>query len=177
MLNFMKGERKQKKLLPVAELFKEIENQAAELACPIVFESNHCPLKNTSLMADKDALIGALLNLLQNACDACANVTKPHITFSLNIEEQFCLTISDNGVGIATDDQKKIFEPFFTNKKNGNGLGLAIVHGVVIDHQGSIKVKSSENQGSEFQIKLPLVRDNLSPLSRQNFPQENHHEC
>lgn len=72
-------------------------------------------------------------------------------------KKTICLSVSDNGIGIAKENLAKIFEPFFTTKQigEGTGLGLSIVYNVVKDHQGTIEVESDVGRGTTFRIKLP----------------------
>jgi signal transduction histidine kinase len=81
----------------------------------------------------------------------------------LNIEtkadfDHIFLIVEDSGVGMSEDILKKIFIPFFTTKdvNEGTGLGLSVVHGIVTSHKGTIKVDSSVDKGSRFEIKLPI---------------------
>ena len=176
MLNFMKGERKQKSLLTVAELFVQLRQLGLELPLPIDFEIDDQKLGKATLVADKDSLLGAITNLLSNACDACSSNETPEIFVNFKVADRLVITISDNGIGITKEKQKKIFEPFYTDKQKGNGLGLAIVHGVIIDHQGSIKVESEESEGTEFKISLPLISGTAGSVTPINTQQENQYE-
>ena len=67
------------------------------------------------------------------------------------------LTISDNGFGISPENLDKIFDPYFTTKEEGNGLGLAISHAIISKHQGNIVVKSELGVGTSFEIFLPAI--------------------
>jgi signal transduction histidine kinase len=73
-----------------------------------------------------------------------------------------CITIADNGAGIAPEDLEHIFEPFFTTKEvgEGTGLGLSISHGIIQEHQGWITVDSEPGRGSTFSIYLPADQAN-----------------
>ena len=74
------------------------------------------------------------------------------------------IEISDTGIGMDMETQKKIFEPFFTTKKpgHGTGLGLSSVYGVLHSHNGEIKVKSNLNKGTTFTILLPFTNKKVS---------------
>jgi signal transduction histidine kinase len=67
------------------------------------------------------------------------------------------LEIRDTGIGIPKDKLDKIFLPFFTTKEKGTGMGLALVHKIVLSHGGRIEVNSEEGHGTTFQILLPLT--------------------
>ena len=74
------------------------------------------------------------------------------------------ITVADNGMGIATEHLDRIFEPFFTTKASGagTGLGLALVRGIISEHQGAIEVWSEEHVGSAFTVYLPALLDSRS---------------
>jgi signal transduction histidine kinase len=65
------------------------------------------------------------------------------------------LEVSDTGCGITEADQAKVFDPFFTTKPGGHGLGLAVVHGIVHSLRGTIRVASSRDRGTTFEVVLP----------------------
>ena len=72
--------------------------------------------------------------------------------------DTFVLTVQDNGIGIENTQQEVIFEPKFTTKSSGMGLGLAIIKNIVENYNGTIKVNSELGKGSTFSIELPLNR-------------------
>ena len=76
------------------------------------------------------------------------------------------ISVSDNGHGINPDDMKQIFEPYFTTKEKGKGtgLGLAVVHGIVKEHQGDIQVTSELNKGTTFNVLIPIMK--TKPIHR-----------
>jgi signal transduction histidine kinase len=71
--------------------------------------------------------------------------------------KELSLEIRDAGVGIPRDKLDKIFLPFFTTKEKGTGMGLALVHKIVLSHGGRIEVDSAEGRGTTFRILLPLT--------------------
>jgi len=74
------------------------------------------------------------------------------------------ITIRDTGSGISEDDLHHIFHPFYTTKTGGTGLGLSIVHSIIENHHGTIRVQSPENQGTTFDVILPLTQEHWSTL-------------
>ena len=66
------------------------------------------------------------------------------------------LEVSDNGSGISDEDKGKLFEPYYSTRKSGTGLGLTIVNTIIADHNGYIRVKDHVPQGTTFLIELPV---------------------
>ncbi len=108
---------------------------------------------------DHDALRRALINLIDNGLEACEEAGKPKKVqlISTPSESGVQLVVMDNGTGIPEDHQTRIFEPDFTTKSGGMGLGLAIVENIIIGHGGHIKVESEVGHGTQFTITLPLT--------------------
>ena len=79
------------------------------------------------------------------------------IVTALQKEEFIVIKISDTGKGIAQKDIDKIFNPFFTLKHDGVGLGLSVTHRIIQSHKGKIEVESIYNKGTKFTIRLPIV--------------------
>ncbi|MCU1238932.1 MAG: Signal transduction histidine kinase [Candidatus Solibacter sp.] len=96
------------------------------------------------------------MNLIANAVDAIPRNGKIVITTSQS-DDEYCISVRDNGKGIPEAIRGRIFDPFFTDKPigQGTGLGLAISYGIVQDHHGSIEVHSQEGAGSEFSVRIP----------------------
>jgi two-component system NtrC family sensor kinase len=81
------------------------------------------------------------------------------------------IEVSDTGCGIAAEYLEEIFNPFFTTKETGSGLGLSIAHQIVQEHKGYITVESQLDKGSSFYINLPLNHDHPQ---RRKSDNENH---
>jgi two-component system nitrogen regulation sensor histidine kinase NtrY len=116
---------------------------------------------------DKDQIKRVLLNLIENAIAAIKSETRSgpgrievetHYNDKL---EMAAITIRDNGPGMTTETQERMFEPYFSTKKEGTGLGLAIVKRIINDHGGYIRVTSNPGGGSTFNIELPTKRVKL----------------
>lgn len=106
--------------------------------------------------ADRGQLEQACLNLILNAAEAMPDGGRLTISTGVRSTGTVVLTFRDTGVGMTTEQQARLFEPFLTTKVHGTGLGLAIVHKIIVDaHQGRIEVESAPQQGTAFHILLP----------------------
>ena len=119
----------------------------------IQFETKIHP--NLRIKADKEKLAIALLNLLVNAIEAVDEKKGKLIVEVSAANKQIGILISDNGKGIPSQDLNKLFEPFFTSKKGGTGLGLTATYNIITKHDGTIKVHSEVGKGTTFYITLP----------------------
>jgi len=105
---------------------------------------------------DRTQLIRVVTNLVKNANQAVASVENPAILVKVTEEDgRACLTVSDNGHGISEENKSKIFEPKFTTKTSGMGLGLAMVKNIVESCDGKINFTSKENKGTIFKVHFP----------------------
>ncbi|MFA6570720.1 MAG: ATP-binding protein [Bacteroidota bacterium] len=113
---------------------------------------------------DEKQLQQVFINLITNAADAIKGKGKINIhTYreksSVQDETEYVVTsISDTGVGIPPEDLTKIFNPFFTRKEDGIGLGLPITQRIIYQHNGIIDVESTVNKGTTFYVKLPVPK-------------------
>jgi PAS domain S-box-containing protein len=112
--------------------------------------------------ADPVLLKQVFSNMLLNCCDAMPNGGEIRIHVALNdanianSQKKMIISITDGGTGIDSEHISKIFDPFFTLKANGTGLGLALVKKIIIMHQGRIEVYSKPGKGTRFTIHLPI---------------------
>ena len=106
------------------------------------------------IRADKEKLKIALLNIIINAIEAIEDVKGELQISLLQNEESYTLEISDNGCGIPQENLSKLFEPYFTSKRNGIGLGLASTLNILQAHNAAIEVKSKIDVGTTFIITL-----------------------
>ncbi len=132
------------------------------------------------ILANKNALVGAIQNLIQNALQAIPN--KAVINIHIYCHDDFAyISVKDNGKGIPEQLVDKIFQPFYTSRSKGTGLGLAVVKSVVNAHQGNVKLISNIGEGAHFCIKLPLLssinpEQTYSSQSKFKVSQENKNE-
>jgi signal transduction histidine kinase len=102
-----------------------------------------------------------IINLVVNAMDAMTDMPSEKRTISIRTSgvENFAeLSVSDRGPGIPEDKLKEVFEPFFTSKAEGMGMGLSIARTIIEAHNGLIWAENRDHGGASFRIKLPLVR-------------------
>ncbi len=110
----------------------------------------------TVINVDKNQFHQALLNLLQNAMDAVAEGGKISIN-TQETDEHICFDITDDGPGIPPEQQKRIFDLYFTTKPAGAGLGLALVHRIMTEHGGEVSAQSRPGQGTTFTLSIPTA--------------------
>lgn len=109
------------------------------------------------IWADERLLRQLFINLIKNAMAALPNGGE--ISLKTRRDEDFVtVTVVDNGVGIPSDVLPKIFEPYFTTKIDGTGLGLTMAYKVVKEHGGDIRVQSEIGIGTTFSVKLPIMK-------------------
>lgn len=108
--------------------------------------------------ADATQLTQVMTNLVVNAVQAMPKGGRLSVV-TWSDSDSVCLRVEDTGEGMSPDVKKQVFMPFFTTKEvdQGTGLGLAVVHGIVTAHKGSIRVESQVGRGARFEIRLPLA--------------------
>jgi len=109
------------------------------------------------IQIDPNKMQQVFCNLFLNSIDAMKNGGKLIIT-TLQNNTILEITISDTGEGISQKDLEHIFDPFYTTKTSGTGLGMSIIYGIIKEHKGEIAVKSEEHKGTNFIIKLPIEK-------------------
>jgi two-component system nitrogen regulation sensor histidine kinase NtrY len=107
---------------------------------------------------DREEMKRALINLIDNAMDAIDTEGEIEIDLSYNsVTENVKIEIADNGKGIPAEHKNNIFDPYFSTKKHGTGLGLDIVNAIISEHNGNIRVEDNKPKGSRFIIELPVL--------------------
>ena len=114
--------------------------------------------KLPTINADLDRLTQVLLNLYINAIQSMKNGGKLQVQAGQK-GSTLIISVSDTGIGISPEEQKHIFDPYFTTKGKGTGLGLAIAHKIVENHKGSIQVTSTQNFGTTISLTFPLKNE------------------
>ncbi len=108
---------------------------------------------------DRDALKRVFLNILINAAEAIGDEPDGAVDIDLDYDRQLnrvFVQIADNGPGLSSEERAKMFEPYYSSKKDGTGLGLAIAKSLVSDHHGYVRVKSNQPWGTVFVVELPV---------------------
>jgi PAS domain S-box-containing protein len=132
--------------------FVSYELEADHIECVLELENDMLPVS-----MDERFMKQALLNLIKNAQAAMPGGG----TLTIRTERgdsELRISISDTGTGISEENLSKIFEPYFTTKATGSGLGLTLVYKIVREHRGEIAVKSREGEGACFSISLPILQ-------------------
>jgi len=156
-LDFTRPVEMAQEKLDLAEIAREVaalvEPDAARRSVSVHFSSRP---ERVPLWGDPDLLRQALMNLAVNAMDAMPQGGSLSVDVELRARDAQ-LTVADTGVGIPATRREKIFQLYFTTKKDGSGLGLAMVYRAVQLHGGSIEVESELGKGTRFRILLPAL--------------------
>jgi len=145
--------------LRIADLFRAVHDAAQGIKPPnahLVIEGENTLIE---LDGNRTALTAALTNLVANAFEA-----SPDVVVTLKAElrgRRVAFTVHDNGPGIAREIQSRIFEPFFSTRAAGTGLGLAVVKSVAEAHGGGLELASAPDRGTTIGIAVPCVRHEL----------------
>ncbi|MBC7946917.1 MAG: CHASE3 domain-containing protein [Chitinophagaceae bacterium] len=110
----------------------------------------------TEIYADREKIKFAFLNLIVNAIEAMEKGMGVLKVTTRKLDEKCSIEIGDNGAGMTEETIQKLFEPYFTSKMKGNGLGLTNTQNIILNHGGTIHVKSVPGQGSVFQVLLSI---------------------
>ena len=153
-LNFARPKKTEFKNMNLSEstqhAVKQISTQAEKINIRI--ESDISP--DILIEADQEKIHQVLLNLLINALEASQSGSIIKVSLTTASADNVLLTVTDNGTGIPSEDINKIFDPFYSTKSSGSGLGLAVVKSIIDDHNGQIEVKTAPGQGTAFIITL-----------------------
>jgi two-component system sensor histidine kinase PilS (NtrC family) len=114
-----------------------------------------------STQGDEVLLRQAFSNLLRNAMEACTSASAApaiRVTSAIAGSRTTCtITIDDNGPGVPAPDRTRVFQPFYTSKPNGTGLGLALVQKIIVSHNGRVSIGTSPAGGARLEVVLPIV--------------------
>jgi len=169
LMKFLQVQTRRLQEVQIKDIIMELlDKHRAHPTDKFSFKSNF-PTPLPTFLADEEQLKEALLNIMDNAIDAMPNggaITVTAIFHKLlhkkNRKNIICVEVEDTGEGIPEDKLDKIFEPYYTTKKDGTGIGLAIACKIIESHDGWIEVESKEKVGTKFAIYFPVK--NLPPI-------------
>ncbi|RMJ05843.1 Sensor protein FixL [Marinobacter litoralis] len=156
MLIFARGETRLAEELPVDILIGAMEAAVEGLSLePGVSVSVINKVSEArSLMCNRDALVGACTNLVNNSLEAGATEVTLHLSTSAN---GLNIRVQDNGPGFEQEQARKMMEAFYTTKSHGTGLGLAVVQAVIKAHRGEFSIQSAGQSGAVARMQLPTL--------------------
>ncbi len=155
-LNYAKPLGIELKTIEANEYFDDIYRLYIDQSNLKKIHFNKLSTESIRIKIDPELMKQALMNIVQNAIDAAGENGSVTINY-YKTGELLNIVIEDDGVGIAEDQLKRIFDLYFTTKKEGNGLGLSIAQKIVNQHNGTIIVESKIKKGTKFIIKIPTV--------------------
>lgn len=158
MLLYVRGEAGGREPILVADLFADLRQvmEPQMLEQGLKFRVMH-EASDVRLTGSREALTGALVNLLENAMQWSPAGGEVALS-SEQIDATVCMRVSDMGPGIEAAMLERMFDPFFTTRADGTGLGLAIVRGVAEAHGGAVRVQSTPGSGASFELCLPVLK-------------------
>ena len=125
-----------------------------------------------TLFGNMQALLGALANLIENSIHACrenhqqGKLSDIRVSLQLDSKNTIAIAVHDNGCGIEEVDKRKIFQPFYTTRARGTGLGLAVVNTVINSFKGKISIKSEPLAGTRIKLLLPCIVSDSFALNK-----------
>src|ERR1043165_673687 len=133
--------------LDIAKYYKRTKGRRIE---------THVSRDLPAVMGVRDQLVQVFLNLILNAIDATD--VGGHIQVRADVQDDHVVIhVEDNGTGISPEHQARLFQPYFTTKKHGTGLGLFVTRKLILDHGGTIEVHSERGAGTTFQMRVPAA--------------------
>jgi PAS domain S-box-containing protein len=170
LLTFSKGGTPVKKPASIAKLIRAASDLAlsgSNVRCEF-----DLPDDSLAVEVDEGQINQVFHNLILNAIQAMPEggaihvraekvLSSPHVESPLKPGEYVTLSIQDHGTGITKEHLHRIFDPYFTTKQTGSGLGLAVVHSIIAKHDGHVRVESELGEGTTFHIDLPACAAGL----------------
>ena len=162
--DFLNSVRPQKIILQPVNFYeylsKVIDFIKPELEYQNIKMEYECSDSTLMVAIDENLFKQVILNLIENSIAAITEAKRDEKIIIISVSEKggyLIFEIKDNGIGISQENTDKIFEPYFTTKSYGSGLGLMIVYKIIKEHMGDIKVASMEGIGTVFSMLLPLI--------------------
>jgi len=180
LLAFARKQTLQRTMVAIASVLGSVERMVRRIAEATIRIEVRIAAGTGEVIADRHQIEQVLLNLAINACDAMSNrgaLTIAADTVQLGATDAgrhrlppgryVRIAVTDTGTGMDDATRRSIFEPFFTTKEvgRGTGLGLAVAHGIVIQHGGQIEVETELGAGSTFTVLLPAASGTSQPIA------------
>jgi two-component system sensor histidine kinase FlrB len=175
MLMFAKsGENQVLEQVSLQQLLTEVHQGSEALVVENGQYSVELPEPDICILANKTSLASAITNLVHNAVQVVGKGVNIHLAArrTNNIPNQVCISVEDNGPGVKPEQIEKIFEPFYTTRSQGTGLGLSVVKTVAQAHQGKVEVVNKESGGAIFNLYLPIKLTNAAQDSNNELENE-----
>jgi len=171
LLEFSRESKPQMKSIRLNELIlKVIHILENELRLRHIRLETHLEEDLPALLLDENQIEQVLLNIILNAVQAIEERGEITIrTYADAARTCVVCEIQDNGIGIPAQDLSKIFEPFFSTKPKGTGLGLAVSYGIIQKHRGHIDVASAPGKGTTFKIEFPFPQERVGHETDPDF--------
>jgi two-component system sensor histidine kinase FlrB len=169
MLVFVKGDMALDDVITCAELATGVSEEIEILLATNKVNchwDNQCPTH--LLRCHKDALIGAILNLVNNAIQAGGEDVEIYIELALAQEQFVSICVKDNGPGMDAQLLDTVKDVFVTTKAQGTGLGLSVVDGVARRHGGHFELNSALGEGTEARLLIPLAQLTAAQITSAN---------
>lgn len=169
--NFLHFARPVDVSMEVIDLRTVLERAMDEVRAEVTARGGSLDLTGPGVRVDGDEVLlrQAFGNLCRNAVEACAEhgiVPAIHVEVRVNRDHrQALITIADNGPGVEPNARERMFQPFFTTKAKGTGLGLALVQKIIVIHNGRITPAHPERGGLRMEVALPLVEATVHPAT------------
>lgn len=181
MLLFSRNGMQNRESISVKQLLNELEQsivvpedkQKVNIVFDFLVEENvsneNLSNEQVYISGNRNLLVSGLVNLVNNALHAVDDKgSRVTIKVSQPIKGAIDFSIHDNGSGISAEDVNKIFEPFYTTKENGTGLGLAVVKAIANAHDGDLWLDYSSTSGSVFRMRIPTQIQSLHKNNRKS---------
>lgn len=164
MLMFVRGDAPRQDHILISELLADVEQQAEPTLQARGFQLQLEQQHNGMICCNKELLVGAILNLINNAMDACQPLATARVLrLRARLEQrQLQLCLCDRGQGMTAEQLAQVEQPFYTTKSTGTGLGLAVVRSVIKAHHGQMQIASQPGQGTQVSLWLPIIEETAS---------------
>lgn len=175
MLMFAKsGENQVLEQVSLQQLLTAVHQSSDSMVQQIGQFTVELPEPDICILANKTSLASAITNLVHNAVQVIGKGVDIHLAARRvdGSSNQVCISVEDNGPGVSAEDMHKIFEPFYTTRSQGTGLGLSVVKTVAQAHQGKVEVQNKPEGGAVFSIYLP-IKLNKNSNNGEFQPEEN----